>query len=173
MGLELIELAMLAEDAFEIDIPDEDTYELFSPRKYADYVYTRCGDHDYIGHQPCRTQVKFHHLRRTLMTEFGVVRNEVKLQTSIDDIMPKTLGRLERQHWHSHLEECVGVSKVNNVSQLIDFIPFMEMPAGYERKLTSREVLEQMMELTVKALYGLRLGSFNPDSHFIIDLGAG
>ena len=72
MGLEVLEFVMEAEEAFEIQIPDEDMLGIASPRLLIDYVAASLSA---AANDVCRSQRAFYRLRKSLIDRVGCSRN--------------------------------------------------------------------------------------------------
>lgn len=89
MGLDSVELVIAIEEAFGIDIPDEDAQRIVTARDVIDYVYPR------IQHRqgkPCPTQSAFHRLRAAL----GPQPEPLRPATQLQQLLPR--GR-RRAQW--------------------------------------------------------------------------
>jgi acyl carrier protein len=97
MGLESVEIILLAEEEFGMDFPDEDLGEIRTTRQFADYIFAR--RHQDVVH--CQSQAAFYHLRRALVTLTGVPRRQLRPDMRIAGLLPqkgiraqwKALGR--------------------------------------------------------------------------------
>lgn len=100
MGLDLVELAMAVEDEFDLVIDDKDAGYLNTPGDVANYVFSRLypGKSREKGKEfeACLSQVRFHRLRRILMETFGIARNDVKLNTPIEQILKNKISQWKK-----------------------------------------------------------------------------
>lgn len=101
MGLELVELCMMVEDEFNLVIPDEDTWEINTPRQFADYVTSRLELENKNKHSSyCISQMQFHKLRSILIKEFGVLRSNIRLKTPIAQLFQGGTEPQQLQQWN-------------------------------------------------------------------------
>lgn len=172
MGLDLIELQMGIEDEFEIEIPNQDAEYITTPREAADYVYQFRGISEKEPETICISQASFYQLRRALMSEFGLARADIKLQTPIQTIIPPEKNWWERYQIRKRFKKISNMRLPKNAQTLADLIPLMPIPNRLKQKqFTYDEILNRVMLITADQL-GLSYGSFSPDAHFIEDLGA-
>jgi len=86
MGLDSVELVMAFEEAFEIQIEDDEAAKMLTPRDVIEYVLRRVGHSDSTG---CLTQRAFNLLRKTLIQTTGLSRREIKPSASLNELVPK------------------------------------------------------------------------------------
>ena len=101
MGLDVVELVLDIEDEFGIHIEDAAVRRMATPAEAADYLLPllRTNTSD-----PCPSQAGFYRLRRALVAIFGVPRNTVRPDTSLDDLFA---GHKTRTSWFL-LQHAVG-----------------------------------------------------------------
>lgn len=85
MGLDIIELFLEVEDAFELVIPDEDAVHLESPGEMIEYLCRRLGE---TSDGPPLVQVAFYRIRVELAEELEVSRKDIRPDTSVSDLVP-------------------------------------------------------------------------------------
>lgn len=126
MGLHGVEIIMAVEQTFGITIADEEAQELTTPRELVDLVMAKVAVTDKPS---CLSQRAFHLLRRQAMASFKVPRKEFRLDTQLEEIVPKRERRktwaefrrnLQATHWPelvrapSLLAALVGVTIVGS-----------------------------------------------------------
>ena len=87
MGLDLVELTMRIEDTFSIQIPDSVASELITPGKVTDYILTQVEESQ--APLPCLSQKAFHLLRRGFIQRLALPRQQFRLGTPLNDIVPE------------------------------------------------------------------------------------
>ncbi len=85
MGLDIVELILKTEEAFDLEIPEEDASTLETPRKLADYLE---GHLLLVAGGPCLTQRAFYRLRSALVSTMGSGRRELSPSSSLDHVLP-------------------------------------------------------------------------------------
>jgi len=109
MGLEIVELVLGVEEAFDIAVPDEDMETLVTVGTLYDYICHRLGLVAPDGRERvvCNSQVAFHRLRRHLTEGYGVPRRSVAPGVPLDNLLvPQPAAR--RAQWDA-LRASLGV----------------------------------------------------------------
>src|SRR5438128_1687117 len=90
MGLDILEFVMEIEERFDIEITDKDAQELNTARKVIDYVAARVPMMPGSAPQgaPCLTQRTFYHMRRVLMEQLKVPRDQIRPLVCLDALLP-------------------------------------------------------------------------------------
>ena len=132
MGLDLVEFVMAIEERFDISIPDEDVATIATPRALMDYVANKVEVQDELS---CLSQKAFHILRRGFMHSFGLSRSAIRVDSSLNDLIPV---RQRRQHW-KQLADAVGATDwpdlsrstfVISVIAVFSLVSFLLLPAA-------------------------------------------
>ena len=85
MGLDGVELVMAVEETFGISISDADAGSLVTPGMLIDCV---AGKLKLADQAVCQSQRAFYLLRRAFMAEFGLMRQQVTLDTPLCTVFP-------------------------------------------------------------------------------------
>jgi hypothetical protein len=93
MGLDGVEIVMAVEDAFEIKIEDKEAEKCITPRDVIDLVMGKVQPSD---EQVCLSQRSFHLLRRAFI-ERGISRPKFRLDSRLEEIVPKKNRRIAWQ----------------------------------------------------------------------------
>ncbi len=86
MGLDSVEIVLGLEESFGIDLPNEATVSMRTPRHMVEHI---------IGHVPlergdgCRFQRSFFRVRRSLRRQLPTLGSAVERDTRLKDIVPK------------------------------------------------------------------------------------
>ncbi|QDU47097.1 Acyl carrier protein [Symmachiella dynata] len=99
MGLDVVELVMDVEEEFDIKVPDGDYEFLATVGDFHGYI---CVKTQVKKSDVCLSSKAFLRLRRGLMSAIGIDREQVRLETPIDELVPIS-GR--RQNWHRLQED--------------------------------------------------------------------
>lgn len=106
MGLDIVELVMEVEDAFGIQIPDEDYEQIRTVGDLHDYI-VRHRQHpdveDSNKARVCLTSATFLRLRRVFIQLFGISRRSVRTSSQLDELVP----RVNRREKWNQLQEMV------------------------------------------------------------------
>lgn len=185
MGLDLVEYVMAIEDAFEIDIPDEDAVHFETPGTLIDYLCTRLGE---SADGPPLVQTAFYWLRRGLVDELAISRKLIRPATTIHELTdrpendvwravasrfevnPKFLTHSPVVHWLAKLVRAPGRS-VGDIAKQIAMLH----PSAFKREeegWTRAQITEVALRL-VEYETGLAVGPTHLDVEFIRDLGMG
>jgi acyl carrier protein len=89
MGLDTVELVLAIEEEFGVPIDDNDAAELTTPGQVTDYLFARLDR----ARNTCSSQARFYRLRRALVATLGVRREEIRVDTRIDSLLPKDRRR--------------------------------------------------------------------------------
>jgi hypothetical protein len=185
MGLELIEFVMAVEDAFGIAIPNEDAIRLDTPAKLIDYLCVRVGE---SADGAPLVQTAFYHLRAALVSELGVSREQVRVQTTIaeltdrpeNDVWSAVAARLAIptkavthapvQRWLAKLVRAPGRSVGAVADQLAMMRPSaLKVPPATWTRAQISEVVFRLLEHEI----GVAVGPSDLDASFVRDLGMG
>lgn len=93
MGLDIVELILNVEEAFDLHIPNEDAQHLDTPRKLIEYLEARLLTQD---SGPCLSQRAFYRLRRGIEEVQDIPTRSVTPSTTLESIFPV---RERRQSW--------------------------------------------------------------------------
>jgi acyl carrier protein len=94
MGLDAVELIMGVEEAFDIEIPDEEAPAIRTVGQMYELILRKL---TLIEARPCTSSVVFYRTRRALMDLHGVRRRSVAPSTPMDALLPP--GR-RRAQWY-------------------------------------------------------------------------
>ncbi len=86
MGLDSVELVMEFEEAFGVELKDEEVTRIVTPRAVIDLIFSKLKT---AGESICRSQRAFYTIRRVLITAFGLERNAVTPDLRFRDWIPK------------------------------------------------------------------------------------
>lgn len=92
MGLDSVELVIRFEDAFGLNISDDDACRMRTPRDVIEYVMTRVEQSQSV----CLSQQVFYSLRREWCEQLNVTRISLRPATLLDDLVHK---RNRRATW--------------------------------------------------------------------------
>lgn len=90
MGLDFVEIVMEVEEAFNIKIRDDDVVEL---RTVGDFQHYICAQFEAKKSQRCASTTAFLRLRRALMAAAGIDRKEIRLESSVPELVPSSIRR--------------------------------------------------------------------------------
>src|SRR4051812_29629379 len=93
MGLGTVELVMDLEDKFGIFISDADAEKIETIGDTVNYIAGQLISRGSPTGGGCWSAHTFYHVRRELMTEAGVGRRDVRLESRIEDLIPEGRGR--------------------------------------------------------------------------------
>ncbi len=102
MGLDYTELIMQTEDTFGIEITDQECYHIITPQNLIDSIISKI---DITKKTGCTSHRAFNILRGVLIREYSVPREEVKLESSLFDLIEI---EDERGFWRSLKENMRG-----------------------------------------------------------------
>lgn len=86
MGLDLVEIVVRTEDAFDIIISDADATRITTPRELADFVATKVS----LSDEPsCLSQQAFYFLRERFQPHLSFSRQAFRPNTPLEKLMPK------------------------------------------------------------------------------------
>lgn len=88
MGLDGVELMMRVEEQFGIAIPDGDAEKLLTPALLIDYIYTNIQEPQLTDPAGRGTHRGFYRLRRVLMQQSGLKRNDISPDTPLALLFP-------------------------------------------------------------------------------------
>ena len=92
MGLDGVEMVMKVEETFDIVIEDSEAEKTVTPSLLIELVMSKVGR---TNHAACLTQRAFHRLRASLMSRSGFKRNQIRLETLLASLFPRS-SRKER-----------------------------------------------------------------------------
>lgn len=106
MGLDSVEIVMMWEEAFGIEIADQEATVLRTPRQAIDLITTKLATHN-APHNGCLTLRAFHRLRQSIRTATNVSRKRIYPQAEIKHL----LGEEHRRKWERVRSDC-GMSSL-------------------------------------------------------------
>jgi hypothetical protein len=123
MGLDAVELTMAVEEAFDIEIADQEAVKLNTVGQMYAYVVSRLA---FPQRERCASSAVFYRTRRALMDLYGTQRRSITPSTRMETLLPpgqrwshwESLGRameaqlpsLEHPEWISKLSVRLGLS---------------------------------------------------------------
>ena len=182
MGLDLIELIMNVEDAFETEIPDEDAQHLNTPRKLANYIISHLNNKGNKVSTTCVTQLKFYALRFVLMREFRIARRNIRPDTSFEQLfqdqpmkqwlqLNKSLGDIINLEYQSFIGRTTAKAP-RFIKTVKDLIPFIQLsPVKWQNDSGLKTILQRIIHITSEQL-DIPVDQIHPDADFARDLGA-
>lgn len=102
MGLDSVELVMAVEEDFDITLSDAEASQCRTPGDLIEVVCRLVGQ---VEHPTCRSQRAFHRLRKALGSVLGIPRDEVRLDSRLDALLP---DRDRRERWDQLRTELGG-----------------------------------------------------------------
>src|SRR3990170_8243586 len=93
MGLDGIELVMEFEEAFGVELKDEEVTKTVTPRMVIDLIFSKLKMAD---ERVCRSQRAFYMVRKVLVQTFGLERKSITPDLRFRDCIPKTR---EKEAW--------------------------------------------------------------------------
>lgn len=93
MGLDGVELVMEVEDRFAVELPDDEVSRIRTVADLAAIVIARLPR----GQNVCPTARMFYVIRRLLVADAGVRRNDVRPDSPLDKLIPSNRPRIWRQ----------------------------------------------------------------------------
>lgn len=105
MGLYFVELIVEIEKKFKISINESEVYHADTVGKLSNVIYQRLRKD---AQDPCPSQKGFYILRHHLISEYKLSRSEIKLDTRLDDIIPK---KRRRKMWKSLIKAITNDAK--------------------------------------------------------------
>ena len=104
MGLALVEVVIVVEDAFGIPIPDEDESRIATPRALVDYLMEKLAPSpEAVAHS---TQRAFTTLCEAIVHVLGPQRHEIVPSTTWESLLPRSHAHADKL-WHE-IEDRVG-----------------------------------------------------------------
>lgn len=104
MGLALVEVTIVVEDAFGIPIPDEDEHRIATPRALVDYLMEKLAPSpEALAHS---TQRAFTTLREAIVHVLGPQHQEIVPSTTWDSLLPRSHTHADKL-WRE-IEDRVG-----------------------------------------------------------------
>ena len=175
MGLEMVELVLAVEDTFAISIDDATAASLDTPNKLVDYIHSQVlvANRDSV----CLSQRAFYLVRANAVSVFGVRRDQVKVKSKLQDIIPN--GR-HKELWIEFCES-LGVDRKSysisgswfsipsTVEDLVsDITSETVQVVGKYRSWTKSEIHETLGLLLRQYA---NIDRYKPDDHFVYDMG--
>lgn len=105
MGLDAVELVMAVEEKFGISITDEEATNTLTVGDLRRLVRAKLDIADAGG---CLTQRAFHLIRKNATAEFGVLRPNLKPDTTLETVVPRST---RRENWQ-HFQVALGVAQL-------------------------------------------------------------
>lgn len=105
MGLDAVELVMAVEEKFGISITDEEATNTLTVGDLRRLVRAKLDIADAGG---CLTQRAFHLIRKNATAEFGVLRRNLKPDTTLETVVPRST---RRENWQ-HFQVALGVAQL-------------------------------------------------------------
>jgi len=127
MGLDLVELVLVVEDAYGLSISDEDAESIDTAGRLYDYVLA----HRFQGMQEaCLSSVTFYRLRRAMMSVLQLSRKDVQVTASVSALIPAC-----RRHVWRELQTALALrlpdlkrpARVTAISTLMAVVPAVTM----------------------------------------------
>lgn len=88
MGLDALELILGWEDAFDVQLTDEEVFTIRTPKMAIDLITDKVGaSSDHIG--VCPTMRSYHRIRQALQSVVGLDRQQVRLDSKLRTLLPK------------------------------------------------------------------------------------
>jgi hypothetical protein len=103
MGLDAVELVMAAEEKFGISITDEEATKTLTVGDLKHLVRTKLDVADADG---CLTQHAFHLIRKNATAEFGILRRNLRPDTTLETVIPRAT---RRESWRN-FQGALGVA---------------------------------------------------------------
>ena len=104
MGLDLVELVMEVEEAFDIELPDDRVSQMLTVGDLYDYIVE--SKRDTVSSRKCLSAATFYMIRRAVAAETGVAPRQIQPRTSVHETLPVT-GR--RALW-ARLQKRLGLT---------------------------------------------------------------
>lgn len=124
MGLDLVELVMEVEDAFDVKISDEDATKCDTVGKLIAMVQEKVGDGK---PEICLTSRTFYRLRQALMANLGIERRQVRLDSTLAELLP---GRMRRKQWNKLRDAGILVPPLELTKRQTMFTGFLVVVAA-------------------------------------------
>lgn len=83
MGLDLVELALRAEDEFDVSISDANLEQATTPRKLANVIYQQ---YETIGNEKRTTQNSFYQIQKIFVEKFGFQKEHLHPNTKLETL---------------------------------------------------------------------------------------
>lgn len=96
MGLDAVELVMSVEDAFQINISDEEASKTRTVGELYDLVLSKIkikGTHDEESSRRCLTSAAFYRVRRAMVQVLHIDRRKITPKTELLDLLPRPQRR--------------------------------------------------------------------------------
>jgi hypothetical protein len=105
MGLDGVEIVMKVEEAFGIEIKNEEAEKIRTPRQLIELVATKVAVAAGTSH--CATRRVFHRLRSTMMASLSLPRSVIRPEASLKKLIPR---RQRRRLWRE-LKQRTGLTE--------------------------------------------------------------
>ena len=105
MGLDGVELVMAVEEKFGISITDEEATKALTVGDLKRLVTAKL---DVAPADGCLTQRAFHLVRKNAMTEFGILRRNLRPDTTLKTVVPQST---RRKSWRN-FQDALGVAEL-------------------------------------------------------------
>ena len=92
MGLDFVNLALRIEEEFNIYLSDATLAEIRTPNDIASYIHDEYVTKNY---SQCSSQIGFYKIRKLLINEFSLKREQIKPSTSLEVLLEKDI----RTNW--------------------------------------------------------------------------
>ncbi|HEY9853989.1 MAG TPA: hypothetical protein V6D28_31270 [Leptolyngbyaceae cyanobacterium] len=89
MGLDAVEMILGWEEAFGIQISDDEAFTLHTPKDAIDLISEKLGASE-IAIGVCPTVRAYHSIRQAFQTVVGLQRKQILLNSKLRDIIPKS-----------------------------------------------------------------------------------
>ena len=177
MGLDSVEFALAIEDAFEINLPEEDVVGLVTPRLLIDYLQKKL---PVASAECCLDQVSFYALRSAGVKVLGKPEKAFRPDTPWAELIPE---KSRRKDWKA-LGAAVGATKWPRIKMFGAF-PGDSRTVGDTARFISTKcpirvvkrgqvwTRKQITEVVTRLLASefLITEAFNLDDRFVQDLG--
>jgi hypothetical protein len=180
MGVDAVELIIGWEKAFGIEISDEEAIALQTPKMAIDLICDKVGAGD-EGSETCPAMRSYHAVRQALQAVLGLQRHEIKLNSKLRLLVPKT----QRQQAWNQIRSEMGIPKLPSfgfgvgaifrpitVRDLVDWSVanypshFMDFDGRWTR-FQVRSVVRTVIR------YVVRESDFKDDNDFYREIGIG
>jgi hypothetical protein len=110
MGLDIIELVMEIEEAFDIVIPDQDGERIRTLGDLYEYILQQTGRR---RDGPCLSGFTFYRFRRALVEASGIARQEVNPRSRLEELLPV----VSRRYVWEQMRESLGSIPLPSLSR--------------------------------------------------------
>ena len=99
MGLDSVELLVAIEETFDIEFSDSEAEKIYTVGDFYNGVWSKIKQKE---SNKCKSAMLFYKLRSFLQERYGIARQDLKLNTDLDTIIPKGKRKAE---WQSIQQE--------------------------------------------------------------------